>query len=115
MKRFFKWISEFLDHLTKQDEALGVATKLLRTDRDNWTEVENHEYGEAQVLRYEGEGEFFGTLIVLEMLTSKIVLKGCEYGYFLDGSVTLHQALNPVLRPPPTTFSDMGPNRAFDA
>jgi hypothetical protein len=115
MKKFFKAISGFFGGLVQKDEVLSLVVELLRTDRDNWTEVESHKYGDSKVLRYEGVGESFGTLIVLELLSSKIVLNGCEYQYFLDGSAALHQALSPVPPPQSMIFTDRGFNKVFDA
>jgi hypothetical protein len=115
MKKFFKAISGFFGGLVQKDEVLSLVVELLRTDRDNWTEVESHKYGDSQVLRYEGVGESFGTLIVLELLTSKIVLNGCEHRYFFDGSAALHQALNPSAQPPSMIFANKGFNKVFDA
>jgi hypothetical protein len=101
---------------SKKDEVLSLVVELLRTDRDNWTEVESHKYGDSQVLRYEGVGESFGTLIVLELLTSKIVLNGCEHRYFSRWQRGPASGAQPKPHQPPSMiFADRGFNKVFDA
>ena len=97
MKKIWHSIVLFFEKIFYIDIVAEEIINLLTNERDSWTQVEEHSYEGATVLRFEKEGSHYGTLVIFEMFTSTIKVGDKDHVFWLDTSNHLHRAAFPEM------------------